>query len=168
MKVVWHNDPSKPGRDTLFLQSLHLHHQQPASVSFTANLRATNSEGVGNEILVRFEEVAARECPYVMALRVPESEGHPAATLLTVTGCLGMAGMNASRVGIAINNLGRRPRREIAMSCPARIMHNGDRMARPARRALPRRGAFRGARGLIICCHLIMGFDQGCAGFLTE
>jgi hypothetical protein len=70
--------------------------------------------------------------------------------------------------GIAINNLGRRPRREIAMSCPARIMHNGDRMARPARRALPRRGAFRGARGLIICCHLIMGFDQRCAGLLTE
>lgn len=48
----------------------HFHHQQPASVSFTANLRATNAEGVGNEILVRFEEVAARECPYVMALRV--------------------------------------------------------------------------------------------------
>ena len=37
--------------------------------------------------------------------RVPESEDGPAATLLTVTGCLGMAGMNAARVGIAINNL---------------------------------------------------------------
>ncbi len=48
----------------------HFHHQQPASVSFTATLRATDDEGVGNEILVRFEEVAARECPYVMALRV--------------------------------------------------------------------------------------------------
>ncbi len=48
----------------------HFHHQQPASVSFTATLRATDGEGVGNAILVRFEEVAARECPYVMALRV--------------------------------------------------------------------------------------------------
>ncbi|MEJ5311927.1 MAG: hypothetical protein WHX52_19355 [Anaerolineae bacterium] len=48
----------------------HFHHQQPASVSFTATLRATDDEGKGNEILVRFEEVAARECPYVMALRV--------------------------------------------------------------------------------------------------
>jgi len=48
----------------------HFHHQQPASVSFTATLRATDDDGVGNEILVRFEEVAARECPYVMALRV--------------------------------------------------------------------------------------------------
>ena len=48
----------------------HFHHQQPASVSFTATLRATDEEGVGNAILVRFEEVAARECPYAMALRV--------------------------------------------------------------------------------------------------
>lgn len=48
----------------------HFHHQQPASVSFTATLRATDDEGKGNAILVRFEEVAARECPYVMALRV--------------------------------------------------------------------------------------------------
>ncbi len=48
----------------------HFHHQQPASASFTARLRETDDEGVGNEILVRFEEVAARECPYVMALRV--------------------------------------------------------------------------------------------------
>jgi hypothetical protein len=48
----------------------HFHHQQPASVSFTARLRETDDEGVGNEILVRFEEVAARECPYVMALCV--------------------------------------------------------------------------------------------------
>jgi hypothetical protein len=50
----------------------HFHHQQPASVSFTARLRETDDEGMGNEILVRFEEVAARECPYVMALRVAD------------------------------------------------------------------------------------------------
>ncbi|MFN2285360.1 MAG: hypothetical protein ACK2UQ_13130 [Anaerolineae bacterium] len=50
----------------------HFHHQQPASASFIARLRETDDEGVGNEILVRFEEVAARECPYVMALRVAD------------------------------------------------------------------------------------------------
>jgi len=50
----------------------HFHHQQPASVPFIARLRETDDEGVGNEILVRFEEVAARECPYVMALRVAD------------------------------------------------------------------------------------------------
>jgi isopenicillin-N N-acyltransferase-like protein len=40
-----------------------------------------------------------------MTLRVPASADGPAATLLTVTGCLGMAGMSEARVGIAINNL---------------------------------------------------------------
>jgi len=48
----------------------HFHHQQPKSVTFTAHLRVDDAEGVGNEIVVRFEEVAARECPYVMALQV--------------------------------------------------------------------------------------------------
>jgi isopenicillin-N N-acyltransferase-like protein len=47
----------------------------------------------------------ATAIPYVMVLRVPETAGAPGATLLTVTGCLGMAGMNTARVGIAINNL---------------------------------------------------------------
>jgi isopenicillin-N N-acyltransferase-like protein len=58
-----------------------------------------------NRILAQTWDMHATAIPYVMALRVPESEGHPAATLLTVTGCLGMAGMNATHVGIAINNL---------------------------------------------------------------
>ncbi|MDH7487309.1 MAG: hypothetical protein QHJ81_13680 [Anaerolineae bacterium] len=43
----------------------HFHHQIPYSVSFRASL----AEGP-NDFLVRFEEVAARECPYVMALRI--------------------------------------------------------------------------------------------------
>lgn len=49
----------------------HFHHQIPHSVSFQVGLL----EG-RNEFLVRFEEVAARECPYVMALRIanPPSE----------------------------------------------------------------------------------------------
>lgn len=43
----------------------HFYHQDPATVTFTASLAEDD-----NEILVRFEEVAARECPYAMALRV--------------------------------------------------------------------------------------------------
>jgi len=43
----------------------HFHHQDPQRVGFEARLR----EG-DNEILVRFEEVAAREVPYVMALQI--------------------------------------------------------------------------------------------------
>jgi hypothetical protein len=43
----------------------HFHHQIPHSVSFQVKL----AKGP-NEFLVRFEAVAARECPYAMALRV--------------------------------------------------------------------------------------------------
>ena len=43
--------------------------------------------------------------PYVAMLHVPEHEGAPAAWLLSITGCLGMAGMNAAGVGVTINNL---------------------------------------------------------------
>ncbi len=43
----------------------HFHHQIPHSVPFQAKL----VEGP-NEFLVRFEQVAARECPYAMALRI--------------------------------------------------------------------------------------------------
>jgi len=56
-------------------------------------------------ILAQTWDMHATAIPYVMVLRVPESADGPAATLLTVTGCLGMAGMNVARVGIAINNL---------------------------------------------------------------
>ncbi len=47
----------------------HFHHQIPHSVSFRAQLRAQLREG-HNEFLVRFAEVAARECPYAMALQI--------------------------------------------------------------------------------------------------
>lgn len=43
--------------------------------------------------------------PYVMILHVPESAEEPAAFLLSITGCLGMAGLSARGVGITINNL---------------------------------------------------------------
>ncbi|HLL22075.1 MAG TPA: C45 family peptidase [Kofleriaceae bacterium] len=56
-------------------------------------------------ILAQTWDMHATAIPYVMALRVPAEGDAPASTLLTVTGCLGMAGMNAAKVGIAINNL---------------------------------------------------------------
>lgn len=46
----------------------HFHHQIPHSVTLAP---ATLREG-RNEILVRFEEVAVRECPYAMALQIVE------------------------------------------------------------------------------------------------
>lgn len=42
----------------------HFHHQQPQGAAFTAALRAGR-----NAVLVRIEAVAARECPFAMALR---------------------------------------------------------------------------------------------------
>ena len=56
-------------------------------------------------LLAQTWDMHATAIPYVMVLSVPESADGPAARLLTVTGCLGMAGMNAARVAIAINNL---------------------------------------------------------------
>lgn len=70
------------------------------------------AESPTGRILAQTWDMHATAIPYVMMLRVPAKpaaregdDAGPAATLLTVTGCLGMAGMNAARVGIAINNL---------------------------------------------------------------
>lgn len=56
-------------------------------------------------ILAQTWDMHATAIPYVMMLRVPESPRGPAAWLLTLTGCLGLAGINAARTAIAINNL---------------------------------------------------------------
>jgi isopenicillin-N N-acyltransferase-like protein len=56
-------------------------------------------------IVAQTWDMHATAIPYVMMLSVPASGDGPAARLLTVTGCLGMAGMNSARVAIAINNL---------------------------------------------------------------
>jgi isopenicillin-N N-acyltransferase-like protein len=63
------------------------------------------SETPTGRILAQTWDMHATAIPYVMMLHVPDSSDGPAATLLTVTGCLGMAGMSAARVGVAINNL---------------------------------------------------------------
>jgi len=63
------------------------------------------SETPSGRLLGQTWDMHATAIPYVMILRIPESADGPAAALLSVAGCLGMAGMNASRVGIAINNM---------------------------------------------------------------
>jgi isopenicillin-N N-acyltransferase-like protein len=63
------------------------------------------AESPAGRILAQTWDMHATAIPYVMMLHVPPSADGPAASLLTVTGCLGMAGMSAARVGVAINNL---------------------------------------------------------------
>jgi isopenicillin-N N-acyltransferase-like protein len=63
------------------------------------------SETPTGRILAQTWDMHATAIPYVMMLHIPAGEDSPAMSLLTVTGCLGMAGMSSARVGIAINNL---------------------------------------------------------------
>ena len=43
--------------------------------------------------------------PYVMMLHIPKDGPHPEAWLLSITGCLGMTGMNSMGLAVTINNL---------------------------------------------------------------
>jgi isopenicillin-N N-acyltransferase-like protein len=63
------------------------------------------SETATGRLLGQTWDMHATAIPYVMILRIPESADGPAAALLSVTGCLGMAGMNTARVAVAINNM---------------------------------------------------------------
>lgn len=47
----------------------------------------------------------ASATPYVMMLRVPSRGDAPAAWLLSITGCLGMIGLNAAGIAVGVNNL---------------------------------------------------------------
>lgn len=93
-------------------------HDDPGPGGAATRSTSTDPGGVGGDgcsviwsetstgrILAQTWDMHATAIPYVMLLRVPASHDGPAAALLTVTGCLGMAGMSTSRVGIAINNL---------------------------------------------------------------
>ncbi|HEX3481748.1 MAG TPA: C45 family peptidase [Kofleriaceae bacterium] len=87
------NGPALPG---------HSGRERPLSEDGCSVVWAESPTG---RILAQTWDMHATAIPYVMMLRVPESPDGPPATLLSVTGCLGMAGMNAARVAIAINNL---------------------------------------------------------------
>lgn len=82
-----------------------------AAAGAPTSSRAQGGDGDGCSVLYSEPIVAqtwdmhATAIPYVMMLHVPDQGDQPGAWLLTVTGCLGMAGMNRARVAIAINNL---------------------------------------------------------------
>ena len=50
-------------------------------------------------------DMHATSMPYVILLRVPAQEARPAAWILSLTGCLGIAGMNARGLALCVNNL---------------------------------------------------------------
>jgi isopenicillin-N N-acyltransferase like protein len=61
-------------------------------------------------VLAQTWDMHATAIPYVMLLRVPPRPGPdgteiPGANVLTLTGCVGMAGLNEAGLGICINNL---------------------------------------------------------------
>jgi len=62
------------------------------------------SHGESN-LLGQTWDMHATAIPYAMLLKVPPKDECPGALVLSLTGCLGMAGMNEKRVAIAINNL---------------------------------------------------------------
>ena len=59
----------------------------------------------GGSILAQTWDMHATAMPFVMMLKVPAIGDAPAAWLLSLTGCLGMAGLNARGLAMAINNL---------------------------------------------------------------
>ncbi len=56
-------------------------------------------------VLAQTWDMHASAMPFVMMLEVPEGPAGPRAWTLSLTGCLGMAGMNAEGLGVTINNL---------------------------------------------------------------
>lgn len=63
------------------------------------------SNAGGDALLGQTWDMHATAIPYVMMLHVPRMGTAPAAWLLGLTGCLGLAGMNEHNVGVCINNL---------------------------------------------------------------
>jgi len=88
-------------------------HDAPAAEGHGTGASALGGDGCSaffaetatGRIVAQTWDMHATAIPYVMMLHLPQSGDQPAAHLLTVTGCLGMAGMNSARVAVAINNL---------------------------------------------------------------
>lgn len=99
--------------------------------------------------------------PYVMMMYVPEHLNMPAAWVLTITGCLGLAGLNDAGVGVTINNL-RSTDAQIGLVWPALV-----------RSALTKRSAVE-ARDVILDSpvgsghHYLVASEQFCYGIETS
>jgi isopenicillin-N N-acyltransferase like protein len=50
-------------------------------------------------------DMHASSVPYVIMLHQPEQDGRPSSWVLSLTGCLGMAGMNSHGLALCVNNL---------------------------------------------------------------
>ena len=62
-------------------------------------------DGADGPLLAQTWDMHGSAEPYVMVLGVPAEGGRPGAWLLTVVGCVGMAGLNDRGLGVTINNL---------------------------------------------------------------
>ncbi len=63
------------------------------------------ARAASGDLLGQTWDMHGSAAPYVMMLRVPARDGAPPAWLFTITGCLGMTGLNGAGVGVTINNL---------------------------------------------------------------
>jgi len=63
------------------------------------------TRGPGGALAGQTWDMHASSMPYVIMLHQPEQDGRPAAWVLSLTGCLGMAGMNGRGVSLCVNNL---------------------------------------------------------------
>jgi isopenicillin-N N-acyltransferase like protein len=77
----------------------------PGAADGTSGCSVIVADTPTGRILAQTWDMHATAIPYVMMLHVPGAGDAPAAWLLTLTGCLGLAGMSAARVAIGINNL---------------------------------------------------------------
>ena len=78
---------------------------QPAPEAGEGGCSVIWAETPTGRILAQTWDMHATAIPYVMMLHVPDSADGPEAWLLTLTGCLGLAGANRNGVAIGINNL---------------------------------------------------------------
>ncbi len=77
----------------------------PDSVPQAGGCSAIVTNTPGGRLLGQTWDMHATAMPYVMMMHVPAKGDRPAAWLLTLTGCLGMTGLNTAGVGVTINNL---------------------------------------------------------------
>ncbi len=63
------------------------------------------ADSAAGPVLAQTWDMHASATPYVIALETTDVEGQVSAVLLSLTGCLGMAGLSSNGVAMAINNL---------------------------------------------------------------
>ena len=77
----------------------------PGDVGGEDDCSAVYAPSPEGPLLAQTWDMHGSAMPYAMMLGVPERDGAPASWAFTITGCLGMTGLNAHGVGITINNL---------------------------------------------------------------